>query len=397
MSAVLRRTANLLVVLLAAALVTVGGADAASAHFAGGREPSNWRGEILSVSPPMPGVSFSLTDSADRVEVRNTSDVPVIVYGYQHKEPGDRDPYLKVSADGVWVNTESQAGYLNETLLGSGDQVPERLREDLGDGEPVWQKVSDEGVYRWHDHRVHWMSLDPPPAVAADPGSEHLVIDGWQIAAKLGDGPESTVTGELRWVPTAAERWWAVVVGLAVVVIVAGSLARWRIPVTVAASLLAVAAVGQWLVTPLPQDEYQGSFTFVLVSAAVPALAVAGLCALGLRALRRGAREPVWYLLGAAGALAAIQGSSDVTVLTRSQLEHGGPAWLVRLFVAAAIGLGIGLCVAMVRRALRDRPEGSERAERRPVDIASEAEMRQMQDAAVILGSRRRRDSGGAP
>ena len=391
MSAVVRRTANLLVVLLAAACVTIGGWDAADAHFGGGREPSNWRGEILSVSPPMPGVTFTLTDSADRIEVRNTSTTPVIVYGYQHKEPGDRDPYLKVSADGVWVNTESQAGYLNQTLMGSGELVPARLQDDLGDGEPVWEKVSDEGAYRWHDHRVHWMFLDLPPAVAEDPGSEHLVIDGWKIHAKYGDQPESTVTGELRWVPTQAAPWWIVVVVLVVVVIVVGSLRRWRAPISVAAGMLAVAAIGQWIVSPLPQDEYQGSFSFVLVSAAVPALAVAGLCVLGVGALRRGSRDPAWYLLGAAGALAAIQASSDVTVLTRSQLEHSGPEWLVRLFVAAALGLGIGLFVAMLRRVLRDRSEPSGRDRSREIDIASDGEMQEMQDAAVILGARSRR------
>ena len=396
MNAVVRRTANLLVVLLAAVCVTVGGWDSAAAHFAGGREPSNWRGEILSVEPAMAGVTFALTDSADRIEVRNTSSTPVIIYGYQHKEPGDRDRYLKVSADGVWVNAESQAGYLNETLLGAGDKVPERLRDDLGDGEPTWEKVSDEGVYRWHDHRVHWMSLDPPPSVAADPGSEHLVIDGWQIFAKYGDQPESTVTGELRWVPAQTAPWWVVVVVLAAAVVVLGALRRWRRPIAFAAVLVAAAAVGQWLATPLPQDEYQGSFTFVLVSAAVPALAVVGLCVLGLRALWRGAAEPTWYLLGAAGALAAIQASSDIAVLTRSQLEHSGPPWLARLCVSAAIGLGVGLFVAMMRHALRDRRAGAGRVQRRQVDIASDEEMAQMQDAAVVLGARRKHP-GNAP
>lgn len=390
MSATVRRTANLLVVLLGAVLVTVGGWDAAYAHFGGGREPSNWRGEILSVTPPMPSVSFTLTDSADRIEVRNTSSTPVVIYGYQHKEPGDRDQYLKVSVDGVWLNTESQAPYLNQTLMGSGDRVPERLREDLGDGEPNWQKVSDEGVYRWHDHRVHWMSTDPPPVVAADPDSEHLIIDGWVINAKYGDQPESTVTGRLYWVPSEATPWWVVALALAAVVIVAGALRRRRAPIAIAAALLAVAAVGQAAVTPLPQDAYQGSFTFVLASAAVPALAVAGLCVLGVGALRRGVRDSAWYLLGAAGALAAVQGFSDITVLTRSQLEHSGPAWLVRLFVAAAIGLGIGLFVAMLRRVLRDRQEAPGRGQRREVDIASDDEMQRMQDAAVILGSGRR-------
>lgn len=390
MSGILRRTAQLLVVLLAAACVTVGGGKVAYAHFAGGREPSNWRGEILNVSPPMPGVTFALIDNADRIEVRNTSSTPVVVYGYQHKEPGDRDQYLRISAEGVWVNTQSQATYLNEALLGSGDRVPERLSEDRGDGEPSWKKVSDEGVYRWHDHRAHWMSLEPPPAVAADPGSEHLVIDGWKIHAKYGQQPESTITGELRWIPAQSAPWWIVVVTLAALPIIAGNVRRRRTSITVLAGVLAAATLGQAAATPLPQDEYQGSVTFVLASAAVPAIAVVGLCVLGGRALRGRQREPAGYLLGAAGLLAAIQASSDVAVLTRSQLEHAGPAWLVRLTVAAAIGLGIGMFLAMLRRVLRDWRDASGPDQRGDVDIASDEEMQQMQDAAVVLRARKR-------
>ncbi|MFV0532865.1 MAG: hypothetical protein ACK5MR_04325 [Cumulibacter sp.] len=407
LGAALRRLANTLVVVIAAVCVTVGGADAASAHFGGGREPSNWRGEILSVTPQMPGVSFTLTDSADRIEVRNTSSTPLIIYGYQHKEPGDRDPYLKVSADGVWVNTESQAGYLNETLYGAPEKVPDHLVDDLGDGEPVWEKVSDEGVYRWHDHRIHWMSPDPPSAVTADPSSEHLVIAEWAISAKYGDQPESTITGELRWIPQQAAPWWIVVVVLAIAVIVGGALRNWRMVISITGGVLAVLAVAQAVISPLPQDEYQGEFSFILVSAAVPALAVLGLCLLGVRALRRSGDESAPYLLGGAGALAAIQGSSDVTVLTRSQLEHGGPDWLARLIIAAVIGVGVGMVIAMLRRVMSDRatgnaddaitddPPGSEPRVRpsgggRGLDIASDEEMRQMQDEQRILGQRRR-------
>lgn len=400
MSALVRRTANLLVVLIAAALVTVGGSKEALAHFGGGREPQNWRGEIVDISGPLPGVSFELTDSADRVEVRSTSQTPLIIYGYQHKEPGDRDQYVKISADGVWINTESQAGYLNETLLGSPDSVPEHLRDDLGNGEPVWEKVSDEGVYRWHDHRVHWMSLDPPPLVAADPHSEHLIVDGWYFHVKYGDDPEVTVTGNLYWVPHYATPWWMLVVAIGAAVVIAASVRKWRTPVTIAAGALAVAALGQAVVSPLPQDEYQGSFTFMLASAFVPALAIAGLCLLGIRAVRSEAFESSRYLLGASGALSAVQGSSDVTVLTRSQLEHTGPDALVRTIIAAAIGLGIGLFAAMVMKAVRrtDPEAEKERSDRAAVDIASEDEMREIQDSAAFLWSKRRgnEDSGGA-
>lgn len=373
-----RRTARAVLVALAASLVVIGGTDAAYAHFAGGREPANYRGEISSVTPEMPGVSFTLVDAADRIEVRSTSETPVIVYGYQHKEPGDRDQYLKVSKDGVWVNTESQARYLNQTLYGAGDAVPERLRDDLGDGEPVWEKVSDEGVYRWHDHRIHWMSEDPPPQVAADPGSEHHIIRDWKIYAKYGEQAESTVTGQLYWVPANPTPWWLALGGLAIAAFVVG--VGWRRgPLVGLTGLLGAAAVGQAIVTPLPQDEYQGSWSFVLAAAAVPALAVAGLCVLAILAIRRGA-DAARYLLGGAAALAALQGTSDLPVITRSQIEQHGPGWLPRLIIATVVGIGFGLLVAVVVRSLR-APASVATKHGGGVDIASDEEMREIQDS----------------
>lgn len=384
MRTLVRRTADLLVVVLALVCVVAGSADAALAHFGGGREPSNYRGEITSVSPGLDGVTFRLTDSADRIEIRSTSDIPVIVYGYQHKEPGTRDPYLKVSRDGVWVNTDSQAGYLNRSRFGSGEDIPERLRDDLGDGEPVWEKVSDEGVYRWHDHRIHWMLETPPPAVADDPWSQHQIIRDWKIYVRQGSAPEATVTGQLYWVPPNPWPWWGGALALAVAAFVVGT--RWlRAPLAVAVGALGLAAVGEAVVTPLPQDAYQGSFGFVLASASVPALAVAGLCALAVGALRRGA-DSARYLIGGAAALAALQATSDIPTITRSQLEHSGPAWLVRLIVAAAIGLGVGLLAATIVRSLRtpaaSRGSGG-------VDIASEEEMSEIQAGAPTVGKRR--------
>lgn len=376
MTLLLRRTADTAVVVLALLVLVIGGADAALAHFAGGREPSSYRGEITSVTPAMPGVSFTLTDAADRIEVRSTSTTPTIIYGYQHKEPGDRDAYLKVSADGVWVNTESQAGYLNETLLGATESIPQRLRDDTGEGTPVWKKVSDTGVYRWHDHRIHWMSVDPPPAVAADPGASHHIITDWHIYAKQGDAPESTITGQLYWVPAAPAPWWFGTIGFAIAGLVAG-LGRARGPLLAAAGVLAVASLAQAFVTPLPQDAYQGDWGFVLASALVPALAVAGMCALAWRSLA--ARSGAWrYVLGAAGAIAALQGASDLTVITRSQLEHSGPTWLVRLVVVCAVGLGIGLLAAMIWRALRRPADATGRADAAGIDIASDEEMQEI-------------------
>ncbi|WP_153503301.1 hypothetical protein [Cumulibacter manganitolerans] len=403
MTLLLRRFADVVVMALALVCLVIGGADVAAAHFGGGREPSSYRGEITSVSPALDGVTFRLTDAADRIEVRSTSRTPVIVYGYQHKEPGDRDPYLKASVDGVWVNTESQAAYLNASRMG-GD-VPARLADDRGEGAPVWKKVSDTGVYRWHDHRIHWMLPEPPAAVSDDPGTEHHVIRDWHIYATQGDRPESTITGQLYWVPASPAPWWLATAGFGLAGVVAGVAGRRSAltngsrgagdaPLVVAACVLGAAAIGQAALTPLPEDAYQGSLGFVLASAAVPALAVAGLCALGVAALRRGSAA-ARYLIGGAGALAALQGTSDLPAITRSQLEHTGPEWLVRLIVACVVGLGLGLLIGMVARSVRRTPQ--ETRDVRSVDIASDEELAEITSGLAVRGTRRAPPRRAAP
>ncbi|MBV8302617.1 MAG: hypothetical protein JOZ04_00295, partial [Acidimicrobiia bacterium] len=58
-------------------------APPAEAHTVTGVSPTDYRSEVLGVTPPLPGVSVRLLDLGNRVEVVNTSASDVVVLGYQ--------------------------------------------------------------------------------------------------------------------------------------------------------------------------------------------------------------------------------------------------------------------------------------------------------------------------
>lgn len=310
-----RRTlASLLVAAIACAISLLGNPTAADAHF-GGARPSNYHSYIVSTSAPSPGMTIKTIEQGDRVEASNPTSTPLMVYGYSHQEPGPKDQYLKISKDGVWVNTKSPAYYLNRTLLGTSS--PPEGATDV-DAPPVWKKVSDQSTYRWHDHRAHWMSSDPPPQVQAAPDVHQEIFPGNDLYFKYGD-TDFTVVVAMDWVPENPAPWWIVVMVAFAAAALVGIVRSWRALAVGALGLLALAEIGHIVVSPYPQDSAQGSFSFALASALVPGIAIVGLCLLSMRSVLR-RHSSAYFLLGAAGALAAIQGSSDVSVVWSSQL-----------------------------------------------------------------------------
>lgn len=384
--------ASLVVAALACAISLLGNPTAAEAHF-GGARPSNYHSYIVSNSAPSPDILIKTLEQGDRVEASNPTATPLMVYGYSHQEAGPKDQYLKISKDGVWVNTKSPAYYLNRTLLGTS--VPPEGSTDV-DTPPVWKKVSDQSTYRWHDHRAHWMSTDPPPQVQAAPDEHHEIFPGNDLYFKYGD-TDFTVVVAMNWVPENSAPWWIVVVVALAAAGLVGIVRSWRGLAVGTVGLLALAEIGHVVVSPYSQDPSQGTFSFALASALVPGIAIVGLCVLAIRTVVR-RQASAYFLLGAAGALAAIQGSSDVSVVWSSQLPQTGPAWLARVIIGLVIGLGAGLLVAAFLLGRRDKRTGlsggggpDDAKSRRIPDIASDEEFIEM--AAKIRRPRSKSDS----
>ncbi|GAA1824288.1 hypothetical protein HC028_24710 [Planosporangium flavigriseum] len=192
----IRGTRGALGALAVLAAILLGSAPA-GAHAPGPQLPdaSYYRTELAGgVTPAMAGVTARVDPGGEWVELANSGPATVLVLGYTG------EPYLRLTATGAEENQLSQTTYLNRALF--ADSVP-----TAGAGgssvAPAWKQLGGTGIARWHDHRIHWMGRDRPPAVAADPTHPHLVGD-WTVHA-TADGTPFEVHGVLRWLGKPAD------------------------------------------------------------------------------------------------------------------------------------------------------------------------------------------------
>ena len=170
-------------VLVAAVAATAASADSGS---------PNYRSKLVVVTPKTKGLLVRIVDGDDALELENATGGNVMVPGYEG------EPYLRFLKSGrVEVNVNSPAKYLNEERYG-GVAVPEGVGAKA---KPRWQPIAQEGVYTWHEHRIHWMSTLEPPRVKESGGKTLMKIFDWNVPVKVG-GEHVKVSGKLWWVPT---------------------------------------------------------------------------------------------------------------------------------------------------------------------------------------------------
>ncbi len=166
----------------------------------------------VTVDPGLPGVHWKVYTGGLLIEVVNEGDDVLVVEGYEG------EPYLRIGPDGVERNRRSPTTYLND------DRVGQRISERSDVAMPMvadasapaqWIHISDEPRMTWHDHRVHWMSPEPPDFVDAGPlarvmmrvnlvgvighaGEDAGVFQEWTIPVTHAGEP-ATVEGEMAW------------------------------------------------------------------------------------------------------------------------------------------------------------------------------------------------------
>jgi hypothetical protein len=168
----------------------VPGPAPAGAHGVGQPVPdaSYYRSEMTGgVTPAATGVTARVDPGGEWIELSNAGPATVVVLGYTG------EPYLRMTATGAEENELSQTTYLNRALF--ADSVP--MAASTSSVAPAWKQIGATGKARWHDHRIHWMGRDRPPAVASDPTHPHLV-GNWTVHA-TADGAPFEVHGALRW------------------------------------------------------------------------------------------------------------------------------------------------------------------------------------------------------
>ncbi|MDQ7904712.1 hypothetical protein RB614_09290 [Phytohabitans sp. ZYX-F-186] len=329
-------------------------AAAAPAWAHGGDAPdaTNYRTTVTSV-PPMPGLTVRAVEAGARLELDNRTGRTIEVLGY------DGEPYLEVRPDGVYENTRSPATYLNETL--AGDTEPPATADPTQP--PEWRRASDEPVARWHDHRTHWMSAEPPPAVRAEPAREQRVRD-WVVP--LRDGVSTMeVRGTLDWVPPPSPGvWWAFVIIVGVGVAVLGLWSR-ALPVLAGLAVaLGPLAIGYAVARELDAGTTGVGPVLVglLVGQVWPVATALAAVAAGGYAFR--GRPAADFALAMAGTCVAVfAGAANAAVFARGVVPVPWSPVLARVVVLAVIAIGGGVAVAA---ALRMRAAAREAAAAEP-------------------------------
>jgi hypothetical protein len=333
------------IVAVGAVAVALLAAAPASAHTISGPKPTNYRSRVLSITPPVPGVSVRVVDLGAKIELTNRTDSDVTVLGYED------EPYLRIGPNGVFENLHSQATYINRTR--QGGTVPVGV-DTSPTAKPEWKKISDGHSHRWHDHRIHWMGAQPPPSVAAAPGQfDHVSTQRITI---VHDGRSSIIAVTLDWVPGPSAWPWVVPMVLLFVLGLALALKPgwWRALAILLAFLVVcdmVHAIGYEIPRPGSNPAKTAQFfAGTFVSVAVWIAAVPTVIALWRR------RIEAMYGVAFVGLMVAlVAGVSDLSTLWKSQLPGAGPAWLSRLEVSVALGLGAGLAVGALIRMFRSR------------------------------------------
>lgn len=341
----MRRT----LVTVATLVLVVGPASPAAAHGVGGFSPSNLRSELKSVQPPIPGLEVRVIESGSRLEVENRTGEDAVVIGYEN------EPYLRVGPDGVFENRRSPATYLNGDRRGR-TTVPGTADPKAA---PEWRKIASQPVARWHDHRVHWMGDQNPPAARRAPGETHVINPNWVVPIRHGS-TTIEASGDLRWIPGPSPwPWLGVAAALLAVTVVAF---RRRPPATalaVTAGLLLALdvahAVGTGLSVAGPVSE---QLTQALVSSAISPVAwVVGGVGLWMMLTSRPMGLP---LVAAATMLVALAGGLvDLADLSQSQIPFVWGAPAARLLVATSLGAGLGLAAVCLLSAARPTPESA--------------------------------------
>ncbi len=334
---------RLFLIVLATTGFIAGTAAPAMADPAG---PTNYESTIVAVEPSSTVATFEVVGGDAFLEV-------TVALGHTLEVPGYfREPYIRVDADGtVWVNEDSKTLYENEERYGV-DELPAGVD---GVGEPQWRQVADNGVYAWHDHRVHWMSRDVPPAVA---GSTRQLVFPWRVPVTI-DGIETIITGDLVWLPSQ-NAWPMLVIGASIIVVVA-LLWRWRpsllgvVAVTMAITAGAV-VIAEHLATPAAARGFPVWVVFPAVAAIAAALGAARRSIAGF--------SPD-YLLLLSGLMLATWGFAMSDVLSKPIIPSALPSDLQRILVASIGGAGMAITLLAVIAVLgaTDHGESARRTE----------------------------------
>lgn len=187
----------------------------------------NFRSEINSIRPAAlaEGLDVTVVNFDDHVRLENDTGEDIVIVGYEN------EPQARILADGtVEENQNSPSVYLNQDRY-ANIELPERADAEAS---PEWEKIGENGIYEWHDHRSHYMAEGNPPQVTDE--SERTKIFDYTIPIRVGGTP-AKIDGTLIW---------------------AGKDSKMPVIPFAILGLAIVAGFGYWLVRRRREDEARG-------------------------------------------------------------------------------------------------------------------------------------------
>lgn len=330
-----------------------------------GSDATNYLSQITA-TPDLPGLAWEIHNGDEFLSLENASDREVVVLGYAD------EPYLRIGPDGVFENRRSAAAYINADRYAAVD-APDSV-DPLAP--PEWVRVSGSSAHAWHDHRIHFMSPQPPRQVEADPSAVVEVFpDGWTVPFTV-EGEPYEIAGTLTWVPATSPSPW-LVGALAVTSVALVGLrtrpadgGRWPGLARPAAAVLGVVTLLNLtnLVDDLTASPVPIATQLLPAGQTLLFLAIAAFGA--VKAWQGG--DGAFTALGVgAGALLVGQGLLYLPALSSSQSASVFPQWVTRAAVAASIAQAVPLGIAAVVGTRRTLPPLD--AEPTPVDASGAA------------------------
>ena len=146
--------------------------------------------ELTSVEPALPAevVLQVQANLAPQLVVANPTPVDLDVLDE------DGQPFLRMSARGVFANLESEDFYTTHNFSGSAAAVPRIVAERAAPVPPRWARLSTGSSWGWFDHRLD--PEGPPPRDRSRPA----LLGEWSVPFRYG-GKAMVVEGRSNFEP----------------------------------------------------------------------------------------------------------------------------------------------------------------------------------------------------
>jgi hypothetical protein len=309
--------------LVAATALVALWASPAAADAAG---PTGYRSRVTGIEPSVPFLSARIIGGDAFLELRVDAGHEVVVAGYEG------EPYIRFGDDGtVERNRRSPATYLNDDRRG---EVTLPADADA-DAEPDWEGVADDGVYAWHDHRVHVM-----PGFNTDRFDDQRTLPWLDAVDITADGQPVQITGTITRVGAPPTWLWAALALVVAAALVLAPPAATPLALTGAAVLAIVAGRAELAASPADA----GGNDLLL---ALPALAAAAAVAAAALSRRT---QPRLVLGLAAVALLSSWALLRIDTVLEPVLPSDLPDWVDRLSVSLALGTSLAAAYALIVR-----------------------------------------------